>query len=198
MKWLHAVWVPLSLFILACGRLAEDGPSTIGPGSVEEAEELCAQEDASGCLYLAKLFADPPARKAHPEAFVTFNRVSCERGLGSACYDLGFIRLTGEGGRLDKREAGRLLNLGCDAGDGRACFTAGVQARRGDGVVKSSSKALGLFQKACDLEKTFEACAEVGQMWTTNEIAGAPDLEKSKTWYAKACANQPDHPFCKR
>lgn len=187
----------LVAFLLACGGggVGEGGL----PTSVAEAHELCAQKDPRGCAFLAMEFEPDMVggRKAHPEAFETYVTVSCDEGLGTACYELGFLKLSGEGGRVDKRAAAAALEKGCDAGEGRACFTGGTQLRRGDGVPKSSQKALEMFEKACDLLQDFKSCAEVGQMWTTTEIAGGPNPETSKSYYDKACDVEPDHPFCK-
>lgn len=184
---------------LACGGAGPSEEALYVPGSVDEAHDLCAQKDPAGCLYLAQIFeTDPSAKNTYEREFETYSEVSCGDGLASACYEIGFIRLTGQGGRPDKRKAARHLGRGCDLGDGRACFTGGVQIRRGDGVPKNGQQALALFEKACELQKDFKSCAEVGQMWTTNEIAGAPDMDTSKVWYEKACQAEPTHPFCKR
>lgn len=186
---------------LACGGVGS-GPSDpdaglVMPESMEEAEELCVAGDRAGCLFLSDLFdRDMQARKTHPQVFEKYVVAQCDKDVGMACYELGFIRLTGKAGKLDKKEAARVLQKGCDLGDGRACFTAGIQLRRGDGVGRNSLKALKMLESACEIVKDFSTCAEVGQMWTTQEPRGGPDMDKSKAYYDLACENQPTHPFC--
>lgn len=182
---------------LACGGLLEPAPTgPYVPGSVDEAHTLCAEKDPAGCDYLGALFEDPAARKDHERTFETYVQITCDEGLASSCYELGVIRLTGQGGRADKRKAARRLEQACELGNGRACFTGGVQIRRGDGVPRNGQKALDLLERACELNADFKSCAEVGQLWTTTEVAGGPDKARSETWYTKACEVEPTHPFC--
>lgn len=162
-----------------------------------EAEELCVQGDKAGCLYLSDLFdRDIAARKANPRVFEHYVEAQCGLDVGKACYELGVMRLTGQGGSLGKAEAAEVLRKGCDLGDGDACYTGGIQLRRGDGVGRNSRKALGMLERACELKKTFTTCAEVAQLWSTEELREGPDPEKSKQYYALACEHQPSHPYC--
>lgn len=175
---------------LACGG------GSGGPATMDEARVLCAQRDPAGCLYLAKaLEPDPDARTKHPEAWETYNDASCEAGLASACYEIGFIRLTGQGGRKDAAEAARLLGTGCDAGVGRACGLLAEQTYRGDGIPKDPTAARALFAKACD-QGVFDGCVGAGRLTAEGE-GGPADLDAAKAFYAKSCVIRPDHPLCK-
>lgn len=177
---------------LACGG----GSGPAGPTSIDEARTLCAEHDPAGCLYLAKaLEQDADARAKHPEAWETYSEVSCDAGLPSACYEIGFIRLTGQGGRKDAAEAAKHLTAGCDAGSGSSCGLLAEQTYRGDGIPKDDATARALYAKACD-QGVFDGCVGAGRLTAEGE-GGPADLDAAKAFYAKSCTIRPDHPLCK-
>ncbi|MCB9678632.1 MAG: sel1 repeat family protein [Alphaproteobacteria bacterium] len=178
--------IPLA-FALACGGG--------GPATIDEAQAMCARKEAEGCLFLAEAFEQPGQRAAHPEAYEVYVEVSCDSGMIGACYDYGFIRLTGEGGAKDPAAAARAFEKGCDGGDGRACLTLGEQTYRGDGIPKSAKQALERFRAACD-HGISQGCIQAGRLLAEGE-AGTVDIEAAKALYAKACELDPSGPFCR-
>ncbi len=87
-------------------------------------------------------------------AFSFYSR-ACDGGFLRACGDVGVAYLRNEATPRDMPQVLQALGQGCEAENAGACVALGLLSRHGvEGVVpQNPEKALGFFQRACQLEQ---------------------------------------------
>ena len=111
----------------------------------------------------------------------------CKSGDAQACYDLGFLRMTGFMGiKIDINNAAEFFSLGCKAHGAKSCSALGHLHNSGKLGKKDEKSALEFYGKGCDLKDPL-GCMGLGNIYLANLKKDASNLMLAQDAFKKAC-----------
>jgi hypothetical protein len=115
-------------------------------------EKACNAKSWQACYMLGEFNkAGKHMPRDSARAFSFYSR-ACDGGFLRACGDVGVAYLRNEATPRDMPQVLQALGQGCEAENGGACVALGLLSRHGvQGVPQNLEKALGFFQRACQL-----------------------------------------------
>ncbi len=115
-------------------------------------EKACNAKSWQACYMLGEFNkAGKHMPRDSARAFSFYSR-ACDGGFLRACGDVGVAYLRDEATPRDMPQVLQALGQGCEAENGGACVALGLLSRHGvQGVPQNLEKALGFFQRACQL-----------------------------------------------
>ena len=112
----------------------------------------------------------------------------CKSGDAQACYDLGFLRMTGFMGiKIDINNAAEFFSLGCKAQGAKSCSALGHLHNSGKLGKKDEKSAIDFYDKGCNLKDPL-GCMGLGSIYLANSKKDASNLVLAQEAFKKACA----------
>ena len=88
---------------------------------------------------------------------------ACDGGDAKACFEVGYMCVTGWGGSSDYTQARVFYEKACTAGDARGCLNLGFLFGAGKGGPRDSERAQALYEQACQTGES-SACSRLKTM----------------------------------
>lgn len=112
----------------------------------------------------------------------------CKLGDAKACYDLGFLRMTGfMGVKIDINSATEFFTLGCKAQGAKSCSALGHLYNSGKLGKKDKKLALDFYDKGCNLKDPL-GCMGLGSIYLNDSKNDSSTLMLAKDAFKKACS----------
>lgn len=179
--------------VVGCGRLAvhrvENGPPTAQPGAVAALRRACEREDGPSCYVLGVLERDGvggPDGPRDPEAAPRHFAVSCGKGNGYGCQNLGAMRFTAARTEAERVAALADFERGCELGAMRACAQVGVERLQGTQVPRDVAAGERWLRRSCEGDGYPAGCNDLGVFMVRGVVAGGP--EGAAAMFRRACA----------
>ncbi|MFO0606405.1 MAG: SEL1-like repeat protein [Polyangiales bacterium] len=173
-----------------------DGALYLRANCTDSAEELACNDDDNDARhsYLGRfllpgtyyLFVDGFAGEAG--SFTLTSRVErdCVQGDATACDNMGYIFLRGEGTRVDCQAAVSAFTLSCDGGNPRACNRLGLMYEQGTCLPVSGERARIFYTRGCDGGFNI-ACSNNGRLHEDGRGGVEANVAAARGWYARGC-----------
>jgi len=179
--------------VVGCGRLAvhqvENGPPPVQPGAVAPLRRACEREDGPSCYVLAVLERDGvggPEGPRDPEAAQRHFAVSCGKGNGYGCLNLGALRFTAARTEAERVAALAHHERACELGALRACAQVGVERLQGTRVPRDVAAGERWLRRSCEGDGYPAGCNDLGVFMERGVIAGGN--EGAAAMFRRACA----------
>jgi hypothetical protein len=122
-----------------------------GNSNSVDLDKLCINNDAKACFDLGEKYAYGDNKNI--KLAIKYFTKACDLNHTESCFSLATIY---HKGRKHKKESVKYYTIACNNDNGKACNNLGNMYRDGIGVEKNITKALELFQIACDSEDGVE------------------------------------------
>jgi TPR repeat protein len=143
-------------------------------------EKRCDAWDNDSCRELATgLLGGSDVAEADSARASALLTKACDRGAEDACVDLGDGYLDGSFGS-DPDRARDIFVKGCNGGDSNACFEYNKML-----VDSEPAKALKWFTADC--KYVARGCDAVGDLYRVGANGIAPDPDRARSFYRRAC-----------
>lgn len=164
-----------------------EAPAPALPDAIRTGIELARAGDAKaqhdlGMLHLSGRYV----KKDSAEAVRWFERAAVQ-GLANAQFNLGVLYQRGEGIAQNDQLAFFWYQSAADQGMARAQHNLATAYAEGRGITKNYAKAAEWFEKSANAGLSASQFS-LATIYERGLATGAPDLEKARTWYAKAAA----------
>lgn len=111
----------------------------------------------------------------------------CKAGDAKACYDLGFLRMTGfMGVKIDINNATEFFSLGCKYQGAKSCSALGHLYNSGKIGKKDEKRAVDFYDKGCTFKDPL-GCMGLGNIYLANSKKEASNLVLAQDAFKKAC-----------
>ncbi|WP_281951265.1 tetratricopeptide repeat protein [Nitrosophilus kaiyonis] len=126
--------------------------------------------------------------KASEKGEYYFNNLQkCEKGIGSACTEIGFMYDKAIGVAKNDYKAVEFYSRGCDLDDQRGCVNLGVMWEKEQANLKrDEKKIMELFTTACEEDYGY-GCYFLGLSYEEGQLI-KKDTSKAYFYYNKACS----------
>jgi uncharacterized protein len=150
----------------------------------------CDLGSASGCTYLAFLYATGTvAARDDVRATPLFVR-ACDLGDAGGCYNVGLMYAEGRGVKADLARAVAAYDDGCRGGSTTACTNLGYLYDYGEGVPKDEQRAFELYRRGCDgtscRPSNLRGCVNLGRAYRDG-TGVAKDAARAAKIFEEAC-----------
>jgi TPR repeat protein len=161
--------------------------------AADAATHACGGEDWIACLEYARAVRNGEGAPSQKRAEDALEKL-CDHGSPDACGEAGMSIAHVGASAADDAKGEKLLLRGCDLGSAYSCEVAAERFAEGDHP--DAKRAVGLWQKACDLSEV-GACERLVSMLADADPAGAAaaakkgcDAESASScmWLAEAYA----------
>lgn len=164
--------------------------------------QACHLKNNKGCLKLAKNLAAGRGEPQDLPGAVELFKLTCERGHGQGCLELGRAHMVGQYGlEVDKESAFQPLMTACAKQKHKACVNLGILYLFGDvpsseklTPYENKEKARRYFLDNCERKsvgdtKIVDGCYFLGRShWKSAKTTH--DYDEASKWFRKACINK--------
>lgn len=150
----------------------------------DDCDRECERGDRDSCTRRAiHLYDDAQSDRA---AVVGLYRDACERGDPTACTNLAWMHMTGDGTPADLAAAEALFTRACDAGVARACSNLAAMWNLVEGHAVDRRKSLAYAERSCR-GGDGAGCSNVGALYAEGEATPRDDAVAMR-YFEMACA----------